>query len=123
MAIASLSATANYPSPLPLIAMTSAHKVLTPQERRAACNPLLIAGCVALIAPFLGFIWSYRQRSINLTMAILLPVIVWAAAPGMTLRDDERAVSKICFQIIAGLLAGTVANNEKKKAIDELNRS
>jgi hypothetical protein len=89
---------------------------LTPKQRRAECNPVLIGAVVGTVAPLTSIIWGVRQRSWSLA---LVPTAVVAISIGLVAGTNMTKLEKYSFQLAGGLVAGVIANSLKKEQMDQ----
>lgn len=87
----------------------------TPQQRRAACSPVLIGVLTGALAPVIAVVYGIRQRSWAIGVVWIIPVLMWAFAETDT-EGGMRLQRKYAFQLAAGALTGAIAYVKKNEA-------
>ena len=93
---------------------------LTPNQRRAECNPILIGVCVGLLSPLSSIIWGIRQRSWSLSLVpYLLVFFIGFITLLQTGEEKLKPGVKYPLQLISGFISYEMTKNMKQKAIND----
>ena len=94
--------------------------ILTPNQRREKCNPILIGVCVGLLSPLSSAIWGIRQRSWSLSLVpFLLVFFIGFMILIQTGEEELNPGVKYPIQLISGFISYEMTKNMKQKAINE----